>query len=193
LPELISALRKAEVDASTRPRIVAERAALAVIDGGGSLPLLALADAAEVAVQKAREYGTGTVRVRNLGPVRSALTAVAEIAYGPAIGFAFGPDGAWSAAFPSRHGLPVLGDARLGSEPDALAEISPWLPLVSGGEWLIGAIAVGTLEPLVDFHERVSRWGIPKGFLDPATVEERRAVVERDGIRMTGALKKIFS
>src|SRR5205823_6544390 len=58
LPDLIDRVRKGEIDAKAVPKIGPEKAALAILDGRNGPPLLTLSRAAQLASEKAREYGS---------------------------------------------------------------------------------------------------------------------------------------
>lgn len=51
------------------PRIVQERACMAVVDGGGALGQIGATFATQLAIRKAREHGTATVTLRNTSHV----------------------------------------------------------------------------------------------------------------------------
>lgn len=191
LPDLLDRIARGEVDPKAEGKIGPERAASAVLDGhNGPAPLI-LARAAEVATEKAREYGVGLIRVKSIGPIDSAAAVVAEIAIGPAIGVAFGPGGAWSVALPTAEGLPIVADAVFGSDRAALASFMPWSPLIGVGDWIIQAVSVPALEPLASFHERVSEFakGAGGAFLQPDRQEGLRREARERGLSLSSATR----
>ena len=182
LPDLLERIARGEIDPKAEPKVGPERAALAVLDGRGGPPLLTLARAAELASEKAREYGVGLVRVKGIGPVGSAASVVFGIAIGPAIGAAVGPGGAWSVALPTSDGLPLIADSALGSDPSLLSQFPPWSPMIGPGEWIVQAISVPAMESLSSFHERVGAMAkaAPATILLPSRLEAlRRAARDR--------------
>jgi LDH2 family malate/lactate/ureidoglycolate dehydrogenase len=93
--------------------VVAERTAVAVLDGqNGPAPMI-LERAAELAVEKAREAAVGLVRVFGTGSIRSAAPVAAAVAIGPMAGWVLGPNLCWSLALPSQGGLPLVVDSGL--------------------------------------------------------------------------------
>jgi hypothetical protein len=189
LPDLLDGIARGEIDPKAEPKVGPERASAAVLDGRGGPPLLVLARAAELAAEKAREYGSGLIRVKGIGPVGSAAAAVFDVAIGPAVGMAAGPGGAWSMALPSLEGLPLIADAALGSDPSALAAFAPWSPLLGPGEWIVQAVSVPALEPLMSFHARVSEFAktAPGTILVPARLEELRREARERGVGVSKA------
>lgn len=184
LPELLDRIHRRDVDPKTEGKVGPERAALAVLDGQKGTPSRILGRAAQLAAEKAREYGSGIVRVKGIGAIGSALAVVSEIAIGPAIGFAFGPGGAWSAALPSPEGLPVVADAVLGSDPAALAAFAPWSPLIGEEGWIIQAVSVPAMEPLASFHERAAHFAKKANgnVLPPVRLESLRLEARENGV-----------
>ena len=188
LPDLLDRVARGEVDPRAEPVVGPERAATAVLDGRGGPPLLVLARAAEIASEKAREYGAGLVRVRGIGPVRSAASAVFEVAIGPSAGMAVGPGGAWSLAIPSADGLPWIADGALGS---ASSVLGAWLPMLGEAEWLIQAVSIPATEPLASLHERMAAAGstAPETVLSPSRLEEARRRAREDGVKFSDATR----
>ena len=189
LPDLLDRIKSGEVDPRAEAKVGPERAASAVLDGRKGPALLVLSRAAELASEKAREYGVGLVRVKSIGPIGSAAAVVSEIAIGPAIGVAFGPGGAWTAALPTAEGLPIVADAVLGSDRAALGAFMPWSPLIGGGDWIIQAVSVPGMEPLASFHERVSAFakGAEGAYLRPDRLEGMRREARERGLSVTAA------
>jgi len=184
LPDLLDRIARGVVHPTAEPKVGSERAALAVLNGCDGPPLLVLARAAELASEKAREYGAGIVRVNGIGPVGSALACVSEIAIGPAAGFAVGPGGAWSLGLPSIEGLPLLADATIGSDRAAFNGVAPWSPMLRPGEWIVQAIGIAAMEPLSSLHERVAivAKAAPASILVPSRLAERRRVTDERGV-----------
>jgi LDH2 family malate/lactate/ureidoglycolate dehydrogenase len=184
LPGLLEALATGQVDPKAEGRVVAERAALVVLDGQNGVPLLLLERASELAIEKARETAVGVVRLTHVRCVCSAAALTAAMAVGPMAGLAIGPSGAWSMALPSDSGLPLVLDsglrtaglggprrtARTATETTrhapsfrdatglALAEglgLAAEL-LVGESSWLVAAVSVPALEPLASFQQRIA-------------------------------------
>ena len=188
LPTLLDRLDRGEIDPGAEGKVGPERAATAVLDGRSGPPLLVLARAAEIASEKAREVGVGLVKVRGIGPVGPASPVVADVAVGPLIVAALGPDGAWSAALPAPEGPPLVLDSAF-TEGPAPAGIVPWAPLTLGGEWLVQAVAASAMEPLAGLHERVAeaRARVRDSPLDPSRVEAHRREARESGIALDDA------
>ena len=118
LPCWLEAIERRRVDPTATGRVISERTALAIFDGENGPAPLALARAAEVAIEKAREAALGLVRVSGVGPIPSAAPVAAGIAIGPMAGWVVGPNRCWSMALPSSGGLPLVVDSGLaGIEP----------------------------------------------------------------------------
>lgn len=193
LPDLLDRIARGEVNPKVDPLIRPEKAASAVIDGRGAPPLLSLARAAEVASEKAREYGSCLVRIKGIGPVGSALSVLAEVAIGPAFASAFGPGGAWSVALPSPEGPPLLADSALGSDAKAVA--SPWSSLVGASDWIVQVASVPAMEPLSSFHERVAEFAgaAPGAFLAPDRLEATRREALENGVALASATRSALT
>lgn len=185
---ILEQIEQGEIDPEADGVIGAEHAATATLDGGRGVPTLVLARAASLASEKARDVGVGLVRVTGLGPLGSAAPLAAEMAIGPEAGLALGPQGAWSLALPSSEGLPVVFDSVLaGPNPPAPPpSVHPWSLLVPEGGWLVVALAVAALEPLVVFHDRIDAVlrgeAEPPGWLLPAPWAARRQSVREQGV-----------
>jgi LDH2 family malate/lactate/ureidoglycolate dehydrogenase len=187
LPDLLDRIHQGDIDPRTEGKVGPERAALAVLDGQKGAPSRIIGRAAQLAAEKAREYGSGIVRVKGIGAFGSAIALVSEIAIGPAVGMAFGPNGAWSVALPSPEGLPVVADAVLGSDPAALAAFAPWLPLTGDEGWIIQAVSVPAMEPLASFHERVAHFAknANGNVLQPDRLESLRREARENGVKVS--------
>lgn len=199
LPGWLDRIRRGEVDARAEGRVASEHAGLAVLEGQGGIGPLVLARAASLASEKARDAGVGLVRVVHLGPAGPAAAVVAEVAVGPKLAVVLGPGASWAFALPSEQGLPVVYDSALAATsesaqgklqiPAALhpgALFAPWALLAPEGCWLVAAVAVGALEPLATFHERMSeslrsQKELP-GLLLPAAWEARRIDARQRGV-----------
>ena len=155
LTNLLDRIASGEIDPKAEGKVGPEKTASAVIDGQHGIPALILARAARIAVEKARESGVGLVRVSGIGAMGPVAPIVADIAIGPMIGAALGPDGAWATALPSAEGLPWIADSAI--EPNAGPADSPWSALAPNGGWLIQAVAVAALEPLASLKLRVGQ------------------------------------
>jgi LDH2 family malate/lactate/ureidoglycolate dehydrogenase len=152
--------------ASSSGRIVRERPSTAVVDAGHVLAPLALASAAALAGQKARESGVGVVTVLNLDGTHGAGGVAADLAVGPIAAAVRGPGPGLAFAVPTDAGLPAVFDPSLASYPDAcppdwkpgwLQFAAPFLSALAPppGGWVILALSVVAFEPLEAFHARV--------------------------------------
>lgn len=156
VPLLLDQIARGEVEPRAEGKVLHERGATAVFDGKNGPSTLALARAAEIAVEKAREFGTGLVHVRGIAPTTSAAPVVSDIAIGPMVGTAVGPEGAWTVAIPASMTQPLLHDALFG-EAKAGPTFAPWSPFTLDGEWAVQATSVKAIEPLESLHARVAR------------------------------------
>jgi LDH2 family malate/lactate/ureidoglycolate dehydrogenase len=205
LPGWLDQIETKIVDPHFEGKVTSERTGTAVVDGRGGLPLLVLARAGELAVEKARDAGVGLVRVVNLAPSGPATVVAAEIAIGPAVGLVLGPGPSWSLAFPSEEGFPAIFDATLGanalkkpargSKHSLASLVGPWASvLATETGWLAAAIAVTAMEPLTTFQERVTAVlkadGNGSGRLDPDDWEARRRDVREHGVAIEPAVWK---
>jgi LDH2 family malate/lactate/ureidoglycolate dehydrogenase len=156
LSSLLERMASGEIGTRSDGPIVRERAATAVIDGRKVVPLLVLNQAADLASQKAREYGAAVVRVAGVGQIESAASAVYQVGIGPTVALAVGPRRAWSVALPSSQGFPVLADHTLGSPESLRDSVGTIATVLAKDEWLIHAVSVTAMETLADFHRRIS-------------------------------------
>ncbi|MDB5351359.1 MAG: malate/lactate dehydrogenase [Planctomycetota bacterium] len=189
LPDLLDQIARGQIDPKAEGKVGPERAATAVLDGHNGVPESILARAAAIASEKAREYGSGLVRVKGIGAAGPAAPIVADIAIGPMIAMALGPDGAWSVALPAPEGPPLLADSALGSDHEALAGLVPWTPLTAHGEWIVQALSVIALEPLAGFHERVTEAAkaASNSVLRPEMLEAVRRDAREHGVELSEA------
>ncbi|MEO6810077.1 MAG: Ldh family oxidoreductase [Isosphaeraceae bacterium] len=191
LMEILEQIERGEIDPKADGVIGAEHAATANLDGQRGVPILILARAASLASEKARDVGVGLVRVTGLGPLGSAAPLAAEMAIGPEAGLVLGPQGAWSLALPTSEGLPAVFDSALAgpNPPGPPTAVQPWGLLVPDGGWLVVALAVSALEPLVVFHERIDsvlRGEVESpGWLLPAPWTARRQAVREQGVPLS--------
>lgn len=175
-------------DPRAEGRVSAERTSVVDLDGGGGIPSLILARAAEIAVEKARESGVGLVRVSNIEVAGPSAAVVAEIAVGPAAGMVLGLSIAL--ALPSANGLPVVFDSALGGEtPEVLLPMTgPWRLLAPEGGLIVGALGVAGSVALAEMHARVSAllagMGEAPGLILPEVWEARRRVARERGVAM---------
>ncbi|HWE39447.1 MAG TPA: Ldh family oxidoreductase [Isosphaeraceae bacterium] len=157
LPDWLDRLDRGDVDPKAEGAIGPERAGTAVLDGKNGLPPLILARAAGLATEKARDVGVGLVRVVGIGPIASAAAVAAEVALGPEAAAVLGPSSSWAIALPSPEGLPLVVDPALdGARGSPPAVFAPLVLLAPEGGWLFAAAAIGALEPLATFHERLT-------------------------------------
>ncbi len=164
-----------------------ERAAVAVLDARRGLPPLAIARAGELAAEKAREAGLGLVRVVGLADPGPAGPLALELAVGPYLGLAIGPDGRFALALPTAGGAPHLLDPRLATPSKAIrpAEIGVWESIVPAGDWLVAAIGVG----LFGSEAFLDRAGDPAaGWITSAEFERRRTVAADRGLAIDPAV-----
>lgn len=185
---ILEQIERGEIDPRADGVIGSEHAATANLDGGSGVPAVVLARAATLASEKARDVGVGVIRVTGLGPLGSAAPLAAEMAIGPEAGLVLGPKGAWTLALPTSEGLPAVFDSALAgpNAPGSPPIVQPWGLLVPEGGWLVVALAVPALEPLVVFHERIDsvlRGELePPGWLLPAPWAARRQAVREQGV-----------
>lgn len=184
LPELLDRIARGEIDVKAEGKVGPERGATAVMNGQNGPPLLILERAGQIAVEKAREFGVGLVRVRGIGSVASAAAIVAEIAIGPMAAAAVGWNVAWSSAYPSAEGLPLVLDSAFSQNPSPAI-----LPLLIEGEWLVQAIAVTATETLAVVQSRVSAAAAHADLrLSPKHLEDHRRESFEHGIVLDEAL-----
>ncbi len=184
LTNLLSKIASGEIDPSEEGKVGAEKTALAVIDGRNGIPALILARAAGIAVEKARESGVGLVRVTRIGPVGPVAPIVAEIAIGPMIGTALGPDGAWATALPSAEGPPWIADSAI--DPGTGPAFAPWSAVIPNNGWLVQAVSVASMEPLASLNLRVAEAArsAPDSPLRPDRLEARRRDARESGVTL---------
>ncbi|MEE2753837.1 MAG: Ldh family oxidoreductase [Candidatus Latescibacterota bacterium] len=63
--EYARAIREGRFNPKSRPEIIKDHPAVAVVDAGGAMGQVGATFATELAIQKAKEYGVGTVALRN--------------------------------------------------------------------------------------------------------------------------------
>jgi len=215
LPCWLESIDNGSIDLTAAGTITRERPSLATLDGQNGIAPLVLERAGELAVEKARDTAVGLVQITHLARLGSGAAVVAAMALRPVAGLVLGPGGVWSAAVPSPAGRPIVFDSGLaGIEPGrAGTEVSPrsgrhggppkpatarslpppldgvanWREvLVPEESWLVAAIAVGELEPLSNFHDRVAQWidGVADGpgRLLPATWANRHDEAHERGV-----------
>jgi LDH2 family malate/lactate/ureidoglycolate dehydrogenase len=187
LPCWLEKIEAGSIDLSAVGKINAERPSLATIDGQNGIAPLVLEQAAEIAIEKARDTAVAFVRIAHLGGLVSAAPVVAAMAVRPVAGLVLGPGGLWSAAVPSQSGEPIVFDRGLASlapgqigavareragrqvrpakqRAPRLASPAPdgvgnWRGiLVPEESWLVAAISLAELEPLSEFREQVGEW-----------------------------------
>jgi LDH2 family malate/lactate/ureidoglycolate dehydrogenase len=207
LPGWLDRLAKGEVQPRATGRIASEFATAVVIEADRAVGPLVLSQAAGVAVQKARELGTGLARVAGLGACGPAAAVAATAALGPFGALVLGPGPSWTVALPMAGELPFVFDSDLAA---SAARTSPtcrkdardggppalptWLAALAPppGGWLVAAFAVTTLEPLAGFHDRLAaalpREEVP-GVLRPDRWEEHRRLVRERGLPLDAATR----
>ncbi len=160
LPTWLERVDRGEVNPRTEGRPRLERPGTTVFDAEGGLAPLALAKAAAIAQEKARDVGVSLTRVINLGPAGPLAPMLEAIAVQPFLAAYHGPDGRFGLAAPDASGLPALFetllDVGMGSMPPAIREaLAPWLSAFSGESgWGIVVVSVTALEGLASFLER---------------------------------------
>lgn len=205
LPAWLERITNNDVDPRAEATVVEETLGTAVLDGQGGVPPLILARAGELAVEKARDAGTGLVRVTRLGPMGPAAAVASDMAVGPVVALLLGPGPSWTIALPSDEGLPALHDSALansnppkkggrGARPAAVDAWASWASvIVPDGDWLVAAIGVKAIEPLSAFQARVgARFaGAEPGDngLAPVALEARRREVREHGAAVTEAVQ----
>ncbi len=200
LSDWLDQLRKQQFDPDQEGKIGLEQASTAVIDSANGLPLLVAARAAEVAGQKARDTGTGIVRVQGISPLVGSLSVVAsELAVGPYIAAIFGPGHQATVALPSPEGLPIVFDSSVAASPTnqgetqeaigpLLASIAPWTIFQEPTDLLVAAIRVTGFGSLESFHSQVSKnLGTrlrEQGWLVPSRLNQHREKLRVQGIEL---------
>ena len=202
LPSLLERLKSGEIIPTAEGRILSERSSIVVLDGAAGVPLLALARAAELAGEKARDVGIGLVRILNISPVISASSVAAGLAVGPFAALVFGPGEVLSVALPGAGGPPVVVDRALGSKggrgrvdqtnPISVDGLKLLGTLLAGeGGWVVLAVSVAAVEPVDAFHARVlaavEALGEGEGRLMPAALDASRRAVDVSGVSVTAS------
>lgn len=197
LPDVLDLIGRGEIDPHSEARVSLEHPATAIIDGRNGVPSLALARAAAIAAEKAREVGVGITRVTHVRPLESAAEIAAEVALGPTVAVIVGPRPSWTLAMPTAEGLPLVLDTDLtttgradkrGKRPAWVETLAPWSSVLApDGGYLVLALAVNALEPLTTFHERVASArgeaaDLAPGVLQPAVWEAHRREVREQGL-----------
>jgi hypothetical protein len=209
LPRWLGRIHAREFDGGADGRVMSERNGTSLLDGRNGVPPLVLERAAVLAAEKAREVGTGLVRVSPLGPTGPAAGVAADLAIGPYLAAIVGPGPAWSLAFPSAEGLPVVFDSHLAhqcsgaaagatprrpEEPPGWAALGAWVEaLAPAGGWLVAAVSIAAWEPLPSFHERIAEaLGDPArpqpGLLRPEVLAARRHDAHKQGVALARAV-----
>jgi hypothetical protein len=207
LPRWLGRIHAREFDDAADGKVMKERNGTALLDGRNGVPPLVLDRAAVLASEKAREVGIGLVRVSPVGPTGPAAGLAAELAIGPYLAAIVGPGPAWSLAFPSAEGQPVVFDSHLALDGATAGpsrrrpETPPWWTALAGwvealapaGGWLVAAVAIAAWEPLPSFHERMAEaLGDPSrpqaGLLRPDVLVARRHDVHKHGVALARAV-----
>ena len=115
LPTWLDRIDRKEIDPVAEGRARLEHSGTAVFDAQNGLAPLALARAAGIASEKARDVGVGIVRVRNLGPSGPAAPVAADLAIGPFVGADRRARALDRAGRPDARG--AAGRLRLGARP----------------------------------------------------------------------------
>lgn len=87
-PNYVSSLKKGGLNAQAEPKIVRDRAATAIVDAERGVGHIAVKFAMDLAIQKAKEYGSATVSVRNNGHCGAMAYYAQQAADAGCIGFA---------------------------------------------------------------------------------------------------------
>ena len=204
LPGWLDLIDRGKVDPASVGKIVQETAGVAVLDARRAIGPLALARAAEVAQEKAREIGVGVVRVADLGPLGPAASVASALALGPTVGLILGPGGAFAMAVPVLETVPAVYDSALavGSGPAdapgwAALTLPAWAwPTVAGEGWIVSAYSVKAIGTLDVFHARVASLleGSPArpGEVRPDAWRRRRGEAIERGVLLPELLKTDF-
>ena len=116
LASTLEALERKEWNGLGEAKFESERAAIATINGQNGVPALLAAQAAATSAEKARDFGIGRVRLRNVADPGPLAPFVAEPAIGPQIAMMIGPGPVWAFALTSEQGLPRIYDSRLAGD-----------------------------------------------------------------------------
>ncbi|HEY2158406.1 MAG TPA: Ldh family oxidoreductase [Isosphaeraceae bacterium] len=153
LPGWLAAIESGQVDPKAVGTIVKEHTATAVLDGKRGLGPLILARAGQIAAEKAREVGVGTVRVMNVGRIGATAEVASEIAVGPMVA-EVAATGSLALAVPVEGSVPAVFDTALA--PTGRTSLPGWAALAEGADgWLVTARAVSAFESLGRLHEAV--------------------------------------
>lgn len=87
-PVYARGLRAGQINATAQPSVVREGGATAIVDGDRGVGHIAVAFAMELAIKKAREYGTATVSIRRNGHCGAMAYYTQQAADAGCIGFA---------------------------------------------------------------------------------------------------------
>jgi hypothetical protein len=186
LPGWLAEIESKGIDPKAEGTIVKEHTATAVLDGKRGLAPLILARAGEIAVEKAREVGVGTVRVLNVGRVLATAEVASEIAIGPMVA-EVASTGSLALAVPVEGLVPAVFDTALA--PTGRTSLPAWASLAEGAEgWLVTARAISAFESLARLHESVgamlkSAPPIP-GEVRPEAWQARRLEQLERGLRL---------
>ena len=114
LRSYVAAYNSKSINPDPRMTIVKETPSTATIDGDGGLGLMIAPKAMEIAIQKAKEVGTGVVAIRNSGHLGAAGYHVMMAAEQDMIG--------WCMTAGGKSMVPTFGaEAQLGTNPIAFA------------------------------------------------------------------------
>ena len=153
LPGWLGAIESGQVDPKAEGAIVKEHTATAVLDGKRGLAPLILARAGQIAAEKAREVGVGTVRVVNIGRIGATAEVASEIAVGPMVA-EVAATGSLALAVPVEGTVPAVFDTALA--PTGRTSLPGWAALAEGADgWLVSARAVSAFESLARLHEAI--------------------------------------
>ncbi len=107
LPGVVEALDLGDIDPRARVLVENETAAVATLDGSRALGQVAATKAMELAIQKAREVGTGTVTVHHSQHLGAASVYAALAAQAGLIGFCTSTTGGPTVSAPGTAGAAV--------------------------------------------------------------------------------------
>ncbi len=157
-------------DAKADPRVVTDRGAMALIDANGSIPILAMKLAREIAVRKAREYGVATAMVRHSGWIAALSTHLAAVAREGLLATA------WAQSSSCKDCAPFGGiDACFSTNPIALAFPTDEGPVVA--DFSTASFSMGATSAMIKRNEKTET---PR-FLDKDGMSSRDPAVMKDG------------
>jgi LDH2 family malate/lactate/ureidoglycolate dehydrogenase len=204
LPGWLEGLAAGRYDPAAAGRVLAERTGTAHLDAARTLPPVAMAQAATIAAEKARENGAAVLRVENLDGHCPAGDVAAREAVGPVAMLVLTARPSWSVAIPSAGDLPLLADTDLAAKPPAKGKgtaaasppewVAPFTPLLAGfapgpGGAVVLALLVPALDTLDALRDRLPATPAAP-WLASATLAELRQEAEERGLPVPADLRK---